>query len=248
MKGFLILLAIALIASPSMAYIQNCYRTSYSFGQERCEQCSSGYYIANNGYNCYSCRVGCNTCSSDSTCSSCNSGYYLTSSSTCYSCVSGCSSCTDGLTCQLCSSGYYKNIASTCTTCISHCSTCSNGTQCISCSMTYKKVTNPDGSDRCDATASTTLMMIAIVVFIICLIPCCICCCCWAAISECLGWGNSQTNHEDGGYSADLDPSFHHSPPAYQQSFPSSPGYQFFPPPPAYNSGMPYQNNSGMPY
>lgn len=227
----LIFLAGASQCQSTSSSIPNCSLKTYNNGFWYCTSCYSGYYLSSG--RCYSCSLGCYSCSSSTVCNSCRSGYYLTAFNSCYSCTSGCSSCTDGITCNTCSSGYYLTSAKKCYSCIPNCSVCSNGTQCTSCNLTYQKKTISSTQDKCEATLGTVLLVILVFVGLILLIPCIICCCCWAAISQCLGWSTTtSTTYVETGptYVSDFD---HPPPPAYGHGMPPPPAYHNdFPPPP----------------
>jgi len=91
----------------------------------KCSTCYAGYYVANNGQNCFSCDTlpdsdnsgrNCVYCQNNGKCTVCKKGYYVNSSGKCTKCkVTNCTSCSSDGKCGSCEYGYkLENDKTTC--------------------------------------------------------------------------------------------------------------------------------------
>lgn len=74
-----------------------------------CSACVRGFYVSNT--TCTQCQLGCDQCTSSTSCQDCTEGYFKNNIGLCMQCDSKCVGCT-GLTnkdCKACASGFYKD-------------------------------------------------------------------------------------------------------------------------------------------
>ena len=137
------------------ASINNCAKTSGSFGSEVCDQCNSGYYPSMSRTSCLSCINGCDTCTMSSDCSKCKQGFYRNTTST--------------VKCDPCK--------------VSFCIKCdTSDAKCDACAPTFEMKTE-NNVQTCNITSKTALILglaigIPLLVCCLCAIFLIYCCCC----------------------------------------------------------------------
>ena len=94
--------------SDSLTHCQSCANSSY------CDICEGGFYSSNGA--CLACPLGCDICSSNTTCLKPSAHYITVNSSTtfCGTIIPGCYKCITASICTGCISGYYLTNSSSC--------------------------------------------------------------------------------------------------------------------------------------